>query len=406
MAACARLGTSYCDITGETPWVHNMIEKYGEEAKKSGAVLVSLCGMDSVPADMGTYFLVREMRKRELLPTSVLAGISAKGGVSGGTIASGINLIESTDKSLRKHLRNPFAMIQDDEKRRAQVGGSASGAKASDSGSKRPGSRSSEETSSAGPASLDGVLVAPTDAALPGWEPALQAYGAPFIMAPVNIRVVLRSAALAAGLGAAHRYSPSGTPFDYSERMQTSSLLTALAVAGGTGAAVAGLVIPCTRWCLKRYLPKSGDGPDFDTMKNGFLCYTFVAEAARAVGPEAGEASSGAGASGAAPGRVFATLTADGDPGYFLTAQMLGQCALALAQDGDSIPGRALHGGGYLTPSAAFGDMLLDRLTEHAGFNFEYHGEERPKKFRSSPADMLGRLGLEAEIEKKGAKKE
>lgn len=391
-----------------------MIEKYGAEAKKNGALLVSLCGMDSVPADMGTYFLVREMRKRQLLPTSVMAGVSAKGGVSGGTIASGLNLMETSDKSLRKHLTNPFAMIQEAEKRAAvhpngaaaegeSKESDAAGSSAAGQASARPRSSSrgsgAEDQEPVSREEFGRILKKPTDAAAPGWVPALDSYGAPFIMAPVNCRVVLRSAAIAAGQGPAHRYSPTGTPFEYQERMQTSSLLTAVSIAGGTAAAVIGLAMPCTRCILKRYLPKSGDGPDFETMRTGFLNYTYAAEVGRAADGEA-TASKDEGEASSTPARVFATLTADGDPGYFLTAQMLAECALSLAQDGDKLPGRAVHGGGYLTPAAAFGDVLLDRLTENVGFRFTYHGEERPKKVRASPADM-SRLGLTKDEEER-----
>ena len=31
IAACCKTGTSYCDITGESPWVESMIVKYGSD---------------------------------------------------------------------------------------------------------------------------------------------------------------------------------------------------------------------------------------------------------------------------------------------------------------------------------------------------------------------------------------
>jgi len=52
LAACAHYGTNYCDITGEVFWVRNMIEKYDEIAKESGAKLLSSCGNDCVPYDL------------------------------------------------------------------------------------------------------------------------------------------------------------------------------------------------------------------------------------------------------------------------------------------------------------------------------------------------------------------
>ena len=51
--ACAAAGTDYVDITGEPEFIETMEYKYHEEAKKSGALIVSTCGFDSIPADMG-----------------------------------------------------------------------------------------------------------------------------------------------------------------------------------------------------------------------------------------------------------------------------------------------------------------------------------------------------------------
>jgi short subunit dehydrogenase-like uncharacterized protein len=56
--------------------------------------------------------------------------------------------------------------------------------------------------------------------------------------------------------------------------------------------------------------------------------------------------------------RYLATVSAQGDPGYAATAVMLGEAALCLALDGDSLPAAA----GVLTPATAMGDALVDRL--------------------------------------------
>lgn len=36
VASCVRNGTDYCDSTGESTWVADMIAKYGKEAKAKG----------------------------------------------------------------------------------------------------------------------------------------------------------------------------------------------------------------------------------------------------------------------------------------------------------------------------------------------------------------------------------
>ena len=43
---CSLLGTHYCDITGESDWVREMIDKYDDNAKISGARIVHMCGHD------------------------------------------------------------------------------------------------------------------------------------------------------------------------------------------------------------------------------------------------------------------------------------------------------------------------------------------------------------------------
>jgi len=51
--ACARSGTHYVDINGEVPWVRRVIERDHEEAVESGAIIVPMCGFDSMPSDLG-----------------------------------------------------------------------------------------------------------------------------------------------------------------------------------------------------------------------------------------------------------------------------------------------------------------------------------------------------------------
>ncbi len=55
-----------------------------------------------------------------------------------------------------------------------------------------------------------------------------------------------------------------------------------------------------------------------------------------------------------------------GDPGYNETAKMISEAALTLLYNYDRLPVK----GGVVTPAAAFGDLLIDRLRE-AGILFE-----------------------------------
>ncbi|NQY86055.1 MAG: saccharopine dehydrogenase NADP-binding domain-containing protein, partial [Alcanivorax sp.] len=57
VAACAKTGTDYVDLCGEPAWMRQMIDAHGEAARASGARIVFSCGFDSIPFDMGVYFL-------------------------------------------------------------------------------------------------------------------------------------------------------------------------------------------------------------------------------------------------------------------------------------------------------------------------------------------------------------
>jgi short subunit dehydrogenase-like uncharacterized protein len=51
------------DVTGEFPWVYDMIKKYEPVAKKSGACLFPQVGLESTPPDICTYALARKLKQ-------------------------------------------------------------------------------------------------------------------------------------------------------------------------------------------------------------------------------------------------------------------------------------------------------------------------------------------------------
>ena len=53
VAACAECGTDYVDLTGEPEFVDRMWLAYQEQAQSSGARIVTSCGFDSIPHDLG-----------------------------------------------------------------------------------------------------------------------------------------------------------------------------------------------------------------------------------------------------------------------------------------------------------------------------------------------------------------
>lgn len=58
--ACIEAGTHHVDVSGEPQYMERMQHLYNEQAEKKGVYVVSACGFDSIPADMGTVFLEKE----------------------------------------------------------------------------------------------------------------------------------------------------------------------------------------------------------------------------------------------------------------------------------------------------------------------------------------------------------
>jgi short subunit dehydrogenase-like uncharacterized protein len=306
---CAETGTDYCDLTGEVQWIRRMIQRHEAAARKSGARIVHCCGFDSIPSDLGVHFLQREALRRFGQPcVSVKMRVRAmRGGFSGGTVASLMNIVKETaaDPSLRRELQNPYSICPEGY---------------------RPKTRQ------------PGVKAATFDADFGAWT-------APFVMSAINTRIVQRSHAL---LG-----QPWGAGFTYDEAVLTGRGLKGRLAAAGMSAGLAGFMvagaIPPTRWLLERFvLPAPGEGPSPEDQQKGFFDLRFHGTTA--------------------DGRSLRTkVTGDRDPGYGSTGKMLGEAAACLALD----LGHQEPAGGFWTPATLFGDRLIDRLTAHAGLGFE-----------------------------------
>lgn len=57
VAACVEAGTHHVDVSGEPQYMESVQLKFHEEAQKKDVYIVSACGFDSVPADLGVVFL-------------------------------------------------------------------------------------------------------------------------------------------------------------------------------------------------------------------------------------------------------------------------------------------------------------------------------------------------------------
>ena len=114
VAACADAGADYVDLTGESHWIAAMIAANEAKAKASGARIVFSCGFNSIPFDLGVFFLEEEARKRFGAPVARVRGRvrGLKGGLSGGTLASGMATLAAVQKdvSLGAVMADPFAL--------------------------------------------------------------------------------------------------------------------------------------------------------------------------------------------------------------------------------------------------------------------------------------------------------
>src|SRR3954467_10739228 len=106
VAACAAAGTDYADLTGESIFVRESIDQYHKQAVDTGARIVHACGFDSVPSDLTVFALYRRIEqdgKGQLGDTNLVVR-SFAGGVSGGTVASMLELMRtaSSDPEARR----------------------------------------------------------------------------------------------------------------------------------------------------------------------------------------------------------------------------------------------------------------------------------------------------------------
>ncbi len=102
LAACVATGTDYFDLCGEPIWMRQMIDKYEAEAKESGARIVFSCGFDSVPFELGAFFVQEEAKRVLGAPAPRVKGRvrDMRGTLSGGTAASAKATFDAVAKDI------------------------------------------------------------------------------------------------------------------------------------------------------------------------------------------------------------------------------------------------------------------------------------------------------------------
>src|SRR5690606_25992669 len=54
--ACVEGRADHLDITGEPEFVAAVLERFDDAAREAGVLVISCCGFDSIPADLGALF--------------------------------------------------------------------------------------------------------------------------------------------------------------------------------------------------------------------------------------------------------------------------------------------------------------------------------------------------------------
>ncbi len=305
VAACIDEGADYCDLTGESPWIREMIDTYQQKAEANKRRIVHCCGFDSIPSDLGVFFLQQAALEQHKTPLSEITFylVRSKGGLSGGTIASMMEIVDQAkDSSVRKILFDPYALNPEGQR-------------------KGPDGRDNNDVS---------------------WDENIGSWTAPFFMGPINTRIVRRTNALMN-----YHY---GEDFRYQERMSLPPSRKGWAVAHGVrfgiGAVLGASTVPPLRKVLERFVfPKPGEGPSETERATGFFEVRLLGKGRK----EDGEAFS-----------MEAHVRGEGDPGYGATSRMLTEAALCLAKERRRLTRRY----GILTPASSMAKPLLSRLQE------------------------------------------
>ncbi|MFA3792331.1 trans-acting enoyl reductase family protein [Aliiglaciecola sp. SL4] len=223
VALCAESGTDYVDLCGEPTWMHDMIGKHQAAAEKSGARIVFSCGFDSIPFDLGVYFLQQKAQQDFSQTFSRVKGRvrGMKGTFSGGTKASlqATMAAAKKDQAVMQVLLNPFSLT--------------------------PGFTGPEQPLGNKPI----------------YEDEFNSWSAPFIMAAINTRNIHRSNFLLS-----HQY---GEDFVYDEMMFTGP--------GDKGKAIADHVA-ADKSMASDEGPKPGEGPSKEEREAGFFDVIFSAQ--------------------------------------------------------------------------------------------------------------------------------
>ena len=221
VAACVGAGTDYIDITGEPEFVDRIWLGYHERARQAGVRLVHCCGYDSIPADLGVWYTLRQLPSDAPLTIRGYARVHAR--ASAGTYHSAVRAFGRVRQS--SSIARRRRSLEDPATSGRKVGGAG-----------RQVHR----------------------------EPSTGRWAVPLPI--IDPLVVLRSAR------ALDRYGPA---FRYGQYGVVGGLPKAIGVVGGFGGLRLAAQLPPARDALLR-LKSAGDGPDAERRSESWFRIRFV----------------------------------------------------------------------------------------------------------------------------------
>lgn len=317
--ACAESGTHYLDVSGETPWIKEIIVKFEETATKNGAIIIPEIGVESAPSDLVAYKATQLIRK--VWDCGVMDCVAAvrelkTSGPSGGTLASGLGLrAHYSSKEVNEVFNNPFALSPSHLRPYTPYTPK----------SLYPRSPEPNTYSRTTIQKLTGVWSYPRLGTL-----------TTSIAAKPNVAIVHRSAGL----------TPLfyGFNFTYEEYMAVRSPIIGFLIHVALAILTFLISIPPIRAILKATAGyKPGSGPSKESSKNDVLELRAIACAEQLT---------------RSPRKSMAEFRYEGSL-YTLSALLLAEAAVVLLQKDEDVIKK--HGAGFLTPSC-LGDDYVDRL--------------------------------------------
>ncbi len=218
--ACAENGTHYSDVTGEIPWVYDIVQKSHETAKRNGAIIIPQNGFESGPPDLMCWKLVSLIRATlGVGAKEVIHSVhDIKGSFSGGTLATILSIFDTYKLSDFVRAQQPWSICPQPPPAQTSRRGLV------------------ERTT--------GVRVVPELGTLTD-----------SIQGSSDAPIVHRSWGLYGGSGY------YGKQFRWREYMRTRNILTGFGIHAALLLASIVLILPPARWLLKKFVYAPGDGP-------------------------------------------------------------------------------------------------------------------------------------------------